>query len=124
MLPTIYTPEKLRELRHRALLTQEDVTRATGLSRQSLTHLERGHKRPRYSTLSRLLTLYGICIRTNEQRERTWETGEEQTGAPPVAQAVGPQRAGGILPSPATTGWTTPTFYRRSGRLSFVRKAH
>jgi len=83
MLPTIYTPEKLRELRHRALLTQEDVTRYTGLSRQSLTHLERGHKRPRYSTLSRLLTLYGTCINTNEQRERTWGTGEEQTGAPP-----------------------------------------
>ena len=116
MLPTIYTPEKLRELRHRALLTQQDVTRYTGLSRQSLTHLERGHKRPRYSTLRRLLTLYGTCINTNEQRERTWETGEEQAGAPPVAQVVGPQRAGGPAQSPGR-----PQPYRRGVYRSFGR---
>jgi transcriptional regulator with XRE-family HTH domain len=116
MLPTIYTPEKLRELRHRALLTQQDVTRYTGLSRQSLTHLERGHKRPRYSTLSRLLTLYGTCINTIEQRERTWETGEEQTGAPPAAQASQPQPTAGPAQSPGR-----PQPYRRGVYRSFGR---
>jgi len=114
MLPTIYTPEKLRE-RHCALLTQQDVTRYTGLSRQSLTHLERGHKQPRYSTLRRLLTLYGTCIRSLEQRERTWDTAKE-TGAPTAAQAGQPQPTDGPAQSPGR-----PKPYRRGVYRSFAR---
>jgi DNA-binding XRE family transcriptional regulator len=36
MLPTAYPPEKLRELRRRALLTQADMERLTGISRRSV----------------------------------------------------------------------------------------
>ena len=113
MWHTAYPPEKLRELRRRALLTQADVERMTRISRRSVIKLERGHTRPRYSTLSRLLTLYGTCINTIEQRERTWGTGEEQTGAPPAAQAVGTRRTGGSLHPAFEERFTWRTAKRR-----------
>jgi transcriptional regulator with XRE-family HTH domain len=72
LLPTLYTPAYLRSLRQRALLSQSAVERHIGISRRTLQHIELGHKRPRYSTLSRLLTLYQTCINTNEARDRAW----------------------------------------------------
>jgi transcriptional regulator with XRE-family HTH domain len=85
MLWPSHPPEKLRELRLRALLTQQDVAEQVGITPWQLSRIEHHHHRPRprgYSTLRRLLTLYGIQIRSLEQRDRTWETGKEQMSTP------------------------------------------
>ncbi len=89
-----YPFEKLRELRRRALLTQRDVQRLTGISDSTFAYLERGRRKPQTNTPRKLLNIYGINISRWEHQEQTWEAGKEQGGAPPAAQAAGPQRAG------------------------------
>jgi transcriptional regulator with XRE-family HTH domain len=91
MLHTWPNPERLRERRRRALLTQRDVERATGISDSTVAYLECGRRKPQTGTLRKLLSLYDRNIQALEQRERRWwETGEPQSKAPPVAQAGAP----------------------------------
>jgi transcriptional regulator with XRE-family HTH domain len=61
MLHTWPTPERWRELRRRALLTQREVERLTGvvrLSGSTLSRLERGRHLPQTTTLRKLLGVY------------------------------------------------------------------
>ena len=60
---TNYPPEKLKSLRIRSLLTVREVSTLIGLSENSITYAENGHKRPRKSNLDKLLSLYAIRIK-------------------------------------------------------------
>lgn len=50
----------LRELRESKLLTQADVSRATGLSEGQLSKIENGHNKPRASTIRALAEAMGV----------------------------------------------------------------
>ena len=81
MLHDQYSPERLRALRLRALLTQPEVERATGVSQDTVSRLETGKARPRTRTLRLLLSLYETRIRSYEAREREWHAEDEQARA-------------------------------------------
>jgi transcriptional regulator with XRE-family HTH domain len=104
----------LRELRGRALLSQRDVERLTGISDSTVAYLERGRHKPQTETLRKLLNLYSINISRWERHEQTWDAGKVQAGAPPVAQAVGPPWAGGSLQPAVEERLTWLTAKRRS----------
>lgn len=72
-----FPPERLRDLRHRALLSQRDVERLTGISDSTVAYLERGKRKPQTKTLRKLLNIYAINISRWERQERTWDKGEE-----------------------------------------------
>jgi transcriptional regulator with XRE-family HTH domain len=74
-----FPPERLRELRGRALLSQRDVERLTGISDSTLAYLESGRHKPQTETLRRLLTLYAMNISKWERLEQTWDAGKVQT---------------------------------------------
>ena len=76
----LYKPERLRELRHRALLSQRDVQRLTGISDSTVAYLELGKRKPQTKTLRLLLFLYQMNISRWERMERTWEEGKENIG--------------------------------------------
>ena len=82
----LYPSEKLRELRHRALLSQRDVQRLTGISDSTVAYLERGRRKPQTATLRRLLSVYGINISRWERQERTWDAGKERVGGSPATK--------------------------------------
>lgn len=67
-----YPPHRLRSLRQRALLSQRDVERLTGISDATIAYLESGRHRPQSETLRRLLFLYSINISTLERQEQLW----------------------------------------------------
>ena len=73
MIHTSYSAEKLRSLRQRAMLSQREVEKMTGVARPTLSRLETGKNKPQTRVLRRLLTLYAISIRTNEQQEKIWQ---------------------------------------------------
>jgi len=86
MLHTWPTPERLRALRRRALLTQRDVVSVTGVAQSTVSEWECGRRKPQTATLRRLLSLYDINIRRWERAEVTWgtgATGDPQIKAPP-----------------------------------------
>ena len=62
-----YPPEKLKKLRIRSMLTQGQVVELTGICVDTLVSAEKGHRRPRTSTLEKLLNLYAIRIQTLER---------------------------------------------------------
>ena len=78
----LYSPDRLRSLRQRALLSQREVERLTGISDATIAYLESGRHRPQSETLRKLLFLYDVNIRRLEQHERLWGTPEEQIEAP------------------------------------------
>ncbi|MDE2099401.1 MAG: helix-turn-helix domain-containing protein [Patescibacteria group bacterium] len=67
-----YPGKKLRNLRHRANLTQMQVVKLTGISETTIHYLEHGLRRPRTQTLERLLNLYAIRITRIEKLEKIW----------------------------------------------------
>lgn len=75
----LYPSDKLRDLRRRALLSQRDVERLTGISDSTVAYLERGTRKPQTATLRRLLMLYAMNISKWERQERTWDAGKEQS---------------------------------------------
>ncbi len=77
-----YSPERLRALRQRALLSQREVERLTGISDATIAYLESGRHKPQSGTLSKLLSLYAMNIRRLEQQERLWGIPEDQIDAP------------------------------------------
>lgn len=77
-----YPPHRLRGLRERALLSQREVERLTGISDATIAYLESGRHKPQSQTLRKLLFLYDMNIRRLEQYERTWGTPEEQIEVP------------------------------------------
>lgn len=68
-----YPPEKLRRLRLRALLSDADVHRLTGISRHTLWRIENHKSRPQTRTLNKLLSVYAIAIRKLERIETAWQ---------------------------------------------------
>ena len=91
----LYPPSRLKELRNRALLSQRETARLTGLHRCTIIHAEAGSVCPRSPTLRRLLQCYDLAIRQAERRERDWTTphpkGQEPGKlAPPVLAPVAP----------------------------------
>ena len=78
----LYSPDRLRRLRQRALLSQRDVERLTGISDATIAYLESGRHRPQSGTLRKLLLLYGVNISSLERQEQIWGMPEDQTEAP------------------------------------------
>lgn len=54
MAPPALSPEKLRAARERAILSQEDLAKEAGLSRQTVARLEAGGPPPYPSTIRKL----------------------------------------------------------------------
>jgi transcriptional regulator with XRE-family HTH domain len=77
-----YPPDRLRSLRRRAMLSQREVERLTGISDATIAYLESGRHRPQSGTLTKLLFLYDLNIRRLEQHERTWGTPEDRAEIP------------------------------------------
>ena len=113
----LYKPEWLRELRQRAILSQRDVERLTGISDSTVAYLESGKRKPQTKTLRKLLNIYGINISRWEHMERTWDAGKENIGELPLAQSAGPRRAGGQGQSPERSEPNRRSTYRSSRTL-------
>lgn len=67
-MASAYTGPELKALRRRAMLTQRDVVRMTGVCEQTIIYMERGVTNPHMATLSKVLTLYGEKIAEVEKR--------------------------------------------------------
>lgn len=87
---TNYPPDKLRELRNRAHLSQRDVCKLLGMGIRTLSLAENGKRRPQTSTLERLLNLYAININRIERRERVWDNRPLREDG--LAQIARPER--------------------------------
>jgi transcriptional regulator with XRE-family HTH domain len=46
--------------RRRALITQEELSRLTGLDRVTISRLERGHHKPQFRTMKKIATALGL----------------------------------------------------------------
>jgi transcriptional regulator with XRE-family HTH domain len=55
-------PEQLRVLRARRGLTLVEVAKETGIGRDTLSELERGHRRPIMPTIRKLADYYGVPV--------------------------------------------------------------
>jgi len=82
-----YSSDRLRSLRQRALLSQRDVERLTGISDSTIAYLESGRHKPQSGTLNKLLFLYNLNIKRLEQYERLWGTPEDQIDVPSPIRA-------------------------------------
>jgi transcriptional regulator with XRE-family HTH domain len=83
-----YPPAKLKALRKRAMLTQEQVWTACGLGEQTLWYWESGRRRPQSGLLNKVLTLYAIHIKRLERMEELWgEDGKQQPLDRPASAA-------------------------------------
>jgi len=95
MLHTWPTPERLRDMRSRCLLTQREVVGLTGIAQSTVSEWECGRRRPQTRTLRRLLFVYSVRIQANEKRDLVWAAPDAAQGAP-AAQARQPQPAGSL----------------------------
>jgi transcriptional regulator with XRE-family HTH domain len=77
-----YSPDRLRSLRERALLSQREVERLTGISDSTIAYLETGRHRPQSETLRKLLFIYDLNIRRQERSEQLWGFTEEKPEGP------------------------------------------
>ena len=102
MIHRYYSSDRLRALRQRALLSQRDVERLTGISDATVAYLESGRHKPQSETLRKLLFLYSMNISKLEHQERIWGMPEDQK-----IEAPRPIRAGEI---------PDPDLYRRRSR--------
>jgi transcriptional regulator with XRE-family HTH domain len=57
-----YSGDKLRSLRKRARLSQQQVAKLSKVSEAAIWYLEQGKRKPHTRTLERLLNLYAIRI--------------------------------------------------------------
>jgi transcriptional regulator with XRE-family HTH domain len=51
---------KLRSVRERLFVTQEELAERTGMSRATISRIESGQQRPRISTVRRLAAALGV----------------------------------------------------------------
>lgn len=77
-----YSPRRLRSLRERALLSQREVERQTGISDSTINYLESGRHKPQSKTLRKLLFLYETNIRSLEKYALNQAEPEERIEAP------------------------------------------
>ncbi len=78
-------------LRERAMLSDYDVQRMTGISRMTLYDLEKGRRKPRTTTIRRLLNLYAIHISKLEHIQTSWQTSPPEKRTPDVAGVYPPR---------------------------------
>lgn len=54
--------DRLRELRLRKHISQEDVARQIGITRSAYSHYEINNRQPVYETLKKLATLFNVSL--------------------------------------------------------------
>ena len=69
--------EKLRSLRKRAMLTQVEVVKLTGICVTTLYNLESGRRRPQTRTLQKLRNLYAVRIQMIKNQNAVFEENED-----------------------------------------------
>jgi transcriptional regulator with XRE-family HTH domain len=62
--------ERLRQLRHEAGFTQEQLARRAGLSLAAIRHFEQGWREPTYATLLKLAEALGVSLAAFEPDRR------------------------------------------------------
>lgn len=67
-MASVYTGPELKALRRRAMLTQRDVVRMTGICETTIIYMERGVTNPHVATISKVLTLYAEKITEVEKK--------------------------------------------------------
>jgi len=65
---------RLRELRERKFLTQDELAERTGMTRANISRLENGLQRPRISTVRKLATALGV----EPDDLIVWEVGDHE----------------------------------------------
>jgi transcriptional regulator with XRE-family HTH domain len=55
---------KLRSVRERLFVTQEELAERTGMSRATISRIESGQQRPRISTVRKLAAALGVAPET------------------------------------------------------------
>lgn len=115
---------RLSELRQTAGLSLEDVARSSGISRATLSRIERGDNSPTASALGRLCATYNVTmsqllVEIEDDAPRlvpradalTWsdpETGFVRTAISPPARGYGIELVWGELPPGATVDYSAP----------------
>ena len=115
---------RLSALRQSAGLTLEDVAESSGISRATLSRIERGDNSPTASALGRLCAAYNVTMsqllmEVEEDAPRliarsdavTWtdpQSGFERTAISPPARGYGIELVWGELPSGATVEYGAP----------------
>jgi transcriptional regulator with XRE-family HTH domain len=64
-----YSGERLKAMRKRARLTQEEASRLTGVCENTISRGEAGRNRPQTGTLDKLCNLYAIRIQQLRNQE-------------------------------------------------------
>lgn len=80
-------PHKLRVLRMRQGLTLVEAAKKTGVTRATLSELERGHRHPVAPTLVKIAEGYGVPV------EDLLEASPEEEAAVPLGEAAPPRKA-------------------------------
>lgn len=68
-----FSGPKLKSLRKRARLSQQQVIELTGVSEPTLCYLEHGRRRPQTQTLEKLLSLYAVRIQYFQNLDKVFE---------------------------------------------------
>ncbi|MEO3923373.1 tetratricopeptide repeat protein [Micromonosporaceae bacterium B7E4] len=91
--------ERVRHLRERALLTQEELARRSGVSEGTIRRLESGRiTRPRTQTLRLLADALSLTDEDRAALVRTVHPGRSGTGSPTTVDTEQPAGAGGGAP--------------------------
>ena len=72
---------KLRSVRERLFVTQEELAERTGMSRATISRIESGQQRPRISSVRRLATALGVP----PEELIDWEHDEAEHGGKAAA---------------------------------------
>lgn len=95
-------PERLKELRQDAKLTQKELAKAINTSQQNIGFYEKGVRKPKHETLSKLATFFDVStdyLLGNTNQKNTADIDEEAleeslrksigyNGQPPTEQEV------------------------------------
>lgn len=75
-----WNAERMKELRKRSKLTQEEVMAATGVHYNTIAYIEAGRRVPQAKTLQRLLQLYSERIKYWKQLSAELGKGKDRDG--------------------------------------------
>lgn len=88
MVMPVFSPERLREARERASLTQEQVAQRAGLTRATVQNVERGRRAPQGYVLARLAQACGVSIDSLFVREADNLRPTDADPCPPAVEAA------------------------------------
>jgi transcriptional regulator with XRE-family HTH domain len=60
MSAVVYIGDRLREIRTRRLLTQEELAQKSGISPSTVANIERDHREPHFRTIRKLAEALGV----------------------------------------------------------------